>query len=214
MKQLKEYIVNENNFFKNLGVGQEALIKKWVEDNCKIMGNYTINNNMEIDVDGDIYIRGYLESELPDYIQFNKVDGYFWLCGNELKTLKGCPKEVKSFDCSNSPKLETMKYCPKKVKYSIYCQNCTKLKSLDGCPQKIGSCFFCEGCTGLTTLKGCPKTIKDTLNCSKCTGLTTIKDGPKTIEGDLICTNTQLSVSDIYKYCVVGGMIYDRDYES
>lgn len=213
MKQLKEYILTENNFFKNLGVGQNAIIKKWIEDNCRIIGNYTINNNMEIDVDGDVYMHDYLESELPGYIQFNKVDGDFYLYGNELKTLRGCPKEVgNDFGCSNSPKLETMKYCPKKVKYNIWCNNCTELKSLDGCPKTVQS-LFCDGCTGLTTLKGCPKTIKDTLNCSKCTGLTTIKDGPKTIKGDLICTNTQLSVSDIYKYCSVGGMIYDRDYE-
>ena len=32
MKQLKDYILTENNFFKNLGVGQVALIKKWLDD--------------------------------------------------------------------------------------------------------------------------------------------------------------------------------------
>ena len=84
MKNLKDYIVNENNFFKNLGIGQEARIKKWVKENCILRGRigrsveYTINSDMTIDfIDGRVVILDYNEKELPEYIQFGKIKGNF-----------------------------------------------------------------------------------------------------------------------------------------
>ena len=81
MKNLKDYILNENNFFKNLGVGQVALIRKWIEENCDIKGNYTINDDMEIDVDGEVSIKGENIENFPDYIQFGDVKYGFYICG-------------------------------------------------------------------------------------------------------------------------------------
>jgi hypothetical protein len=49
MKELREYIITENNFFKNLGVGHIKLIKDWLEEN-EIL-EYTINPDMTIDVE-------------------------------------------------------------------------------------------------------------------------------------------------------------------
>jgi hypothetical protein len=66
MKQLKDYIVNENNFFKNLGIGKEALIKKWLDEH-KIT-NYKINDDLTIDVNRNVYLIEYREEYLPDYI--------------------------------------------------------------------------------------------------------------------------------------------------
>ena len=66
MKQLKDYILTENNFFKNLGVGQEAQIKKWLDEH-KIR-NYTINDDLTIDVNGNVNLCYYKEEQLPDYI--------------------------------------------------------------------------------------------------------------------------------------------------
>jgi hypothetical protein len=99
MKNLKEYIVNENNFFKNLGVGQVAQIKKWLEEHN--ITKYSINDDYTIDVKGDVVLDGYPEKELPDYIQFNYVDGHISInkC-KKLVSLKGFPKEMwGSFEC-------------------------------------------------------------------------------------------------------------------
>jgi hypothetical protein len=48
MKQLKEYILTENNFFKNLGIGQVTRIKKWLDNHD--VKNYEINEDLTIDV--------------------------------------------------------------------------------------------------------------------------------------------------------------------
>ena len=59
MKNLREYIVNENNFFKNLGIGEKVQIEKWLkEHNVK---NFTINDDLTIDVNGHLFI----EEDLP-----------------------------------------------------------------------------------------------------------------------------------------------------
>ena len=47
MKNLKEYILIENNFFKNLGIGEKVQIEKWLkEHNVK---NFTINDDLTIE---------------------------------------------------------------------------------------------------------------------------------------------------------------------
>jgi hypothetical protein len=49
MKELREYIITENNFFKNLGVGRIKLLKDWLEENE--IFEYTINDDLTIDVE-------------------------------------------------------------------------------------------------------------------------------------------------------------------
>jgi hypothetical protein len=112
MKTLKDYIVNENNFLKNLGVGQEALIKKWLNEHN--ITNYTINDDLTIDIEGSVDLRCYKEEQLPEYIQFRKVTGNFYI-----------------FYC---PKLESLEGCPQEVGGSFFCNDCPKLESLEGCP--------------------------------------------------------------------------------
>ena len=124
MKQLKDYIVNENNFFKNLGIGKMALIKKWLDEH-KIT-NYNINDDFTIDVKGTVHLNEYPEKELPDYIQFRKVKDFFYI-----------------YEC---PNLESLEGCPQEVGGSFYCNDCPNLKSLKGCPQKVGSSFYCWDC--------------------------------------------------------------------
>ena len=46
-------------------------------------------------------------TELPDYIQFNKVDGNFYISHNELTTLRGCPRIVNFFGFDNNNLSET-----------------------------------------------------------------------------------------------------------
>jgi hypothetical protein len=124
MKTLKDYIVTENNFFKNLGVGMIPRIEKWLQEND--IKNYTINSDLTIDVNGMVDLGEYKEEQLPEYIQFGKVTKNFYInfCRN-LKSLKGCPQEVGGM---------------------FTCSDCKSLKSLKGCPQEVGKDFYCKFC--------------------------------------------------------------------
>lgn len=61
MKNLKDYILNENNFFKNLGVGKVQLIKDFCDKYTKY--GYTINKDETINAT-IVDLRGYPETEL------------------------------------------------------------------------------------------------------------------------------------------------------
>lgn len=92
MKNLREYILNENNFFKNLGIGQGALIKKWLSENVtndlrdQYNNLYSINDDLKIDIEGKAYLFhvfrplcNYDEITIPDFIKIGKikVHGHF-----------------------------------------------------------------------------------------------------------------------------------------
>ena len=63
--------------------------------------NYTINPDGSIDVVGDVYLCGKNLTELP--LTFNKVSGWFDCDGNQLTSLKGCPRWVGgNFYCTNN----------------------------------------------------------------------------------------------------------------
>lgn len=143
MKTLKDYILTENNFFKNLGIGMKVQIEKWLKEHN--ITNYTINDDLTIDVDGYVDLIEYEEKHLPDYIQFRKVTKYFYI--------------------DNSPKLETLKGCPQEVGGSFYCYDCPNLESLKGGPKEVGIDFSCSGCPKLETLEGCPKKVSRNFYC-------------------------------------------------
>ena len=65
-----------------------------IESICQKYGieNYTINNDGSIDVDGHVNLSNKDLKNLP--LKFNKVIGDFNCRGNQLASLKGCPKEV------------------------------------------------------------------------------------------------------------------------
>lgn len=149
MKQLKEYILTENNFFKNLGIGMVARIEKWLNENY--IRNYTINDDLTIDVKGDVDLHRYGERELPEYIQFGKIKG--------------------SFDIYSSPYLISLRGCPREVGVDFSCSECGNLTSLEGCPQIVRGSFFCNYCHSLTSLEGAPKTVGGDFRCLNCTGL-------------------------------------------
>ena len=101
--------------------------------------NYSINDDMSIDVDGDVDLnRKYLE-KLP--LKFNYVSGYFYCKNNDLKSLEGAPKTVGGFVCSNN-KLKTLEGAPEIVGEVFYCSN-NDLASLEGVPRKVGGYFNC-----------------------------------------------------------------------
>ena len=200
MKNLKDYIVNENNFFKNLGIGQTR-IENWLKEyNIK---NYTINDDLTIDVKGCVDLKGYPEEELPEYIQFRTISDYFKIRNcPKLKSLKGCPQKVyNAFYCYNCENLESLKYCPQRINGYFDCSGCSKLKSLDGGPQYIGAQFNCDKCNNLTSLKGAPQEVGSSFSCSNCSKLESLDGGPQYIGAHFYCKkcNVKFTFYDVAK---------------
>ena len=80
--------------------------------------NYTINNDLTVDVDGDVYLYYKKLKQIP--IKFDIIKGYFNCSNNYLTSLDFCPKEVGgNFNCSWN-----------------------ELISLDGCPKSVGGDFY------------------------------------------------------------------------
>jgi hypothetical protein len=104
-------------------------IEKWLDEH-KIK-NYTINDDLTIDVNDNVFFYNYSETELPEYIQFGVVTEFF--------------------DISDSPKLKTLRGCPQKVGKTFDCSQCPKLESLEGAPKEVGRDFICTWCESLTS---------------------------------------------------------------
>jgi hypothetical protein len=106
---------------ENLGIGKIYSIKKWL-DEMKVK-NYIINDDMTIDGNYNINLSNKNLKMFPEYIQFNKIEGFFICSSNELTSLRGCPKIVKG---------------------DFYCYY-NRLTSLDGCPKIVDDEFVCWG---------------------------------------------------------------------
>ncbi len=98
--------------------------------------NYTINDDLSIDVDGNVDIR-YTPTkksinrldEIP--IKFNKVSGYFNCSYNRLTSLENCPKYVgKKFKCDENF-LTSLEHSPEFIGSYFDCY-WNPLQSLDG----------------------------------------------------------------------------------
>ena len=165
MKNLNIYITEAWSGVKKHT--NNAEIEAW----CKEMRikNYTINDKGEIDVNGDVNLRNKDLKELP--YKFGKVSGSFDLFNNkDLISLKNCPNRVDGefFSCKNCSILKTLEGCPKEVKGDLICNWCDKLISLEGCPKKVGKDFYCNTCINLESLKGCPKEVNGSFYCRHC----------------------------------------------
>jgi hypothetical protein len=137
--------------------------KEEIDRVCKKYGimDYTINEDMSIDVVGNFYLFSKSLYKLP--LKFNKVDGSFYCNDNQLTTLEGAPKIVGGdFYCNNN-KLTTLKGASEKVNGNFHCGN-NELTSLEGAPEYVGGDFFCYR-NQLTTLEGAPNTVGDYFSC-------------------------------------------------
>ena len=114
-------------------------IEAWL-DEMKIQ-NYSINDDLTVDVDENVYLLRKGLTELP--IQFEMVTGDFECSHNKLTNLKGCPRIVKGNFYCNSNEITSLKGCPKVVKGNFNCSD-NKLKSLEGCPEIIEGEFNCN----------------------------------------------------------------------
>jgi len=115
---------------KTLGIGQRYFIEKWLDE--MEIKNYHINDDFTIDIikkpgfDGRVDISNRDLIELPEYIQFNIVPGYFAISNNLLTTLRGCPKYVSNnFWCSRN-ELTSLEFCPEIVEGSFICHHNAK----------------------------------------------------------------------------------------
>ena len=107
-------------------------IKEWL-DEYKIK-NYTINDDLTVDVNGNVHLLGFKSSIFP--FHFGKVSGSFYCDCANLESLKGAPISVGgNFHCSYN-----------------------NLKSLKGAPTFVGGSFICWG-NDLKSLKHLPKFI-------------------------------------------------------
>ena len=157
MKHIKPY-----NIFESASTSFPTTREKVIEV-CKRYNirNYTINDDLSIDVDGVVYLDNRNLEYLP--LRFNYVSGEFDCFKNILVSLEGSPLTLGgNFDCGYN-ELKTLEGSPQTVDGNFVCHN-NKLKTLEGSPQTVGGGFVCYG-NKLKTLEGCPQTVNGDFNC-------------------------------------------------
>jgi hypothetical protein len=141
--------------------------------------NYTIKDDGTVDVNESVHLSEKGLTEIP--IKFGVVKGNFDISGNNLLSLKNCPRIVNGiFKCSGNKQLSSLKKGPKIVE-SYWCFNCD-LKSLEGAPNEVTGEFNCSFNRNLTSLKDGPKIVGN-YNCSYC-NIESSEGIPDEITGD------------------------------
>ena len=183
MKHLTNYKIFENNS-PNFPTTKAEVIKAC---NRYGIGNYTINDDLSIDVDGDVGLNFKRLEYLP--LRFNYVSGGFSCRRNILVSLEGSPQTVgRDFFCYEN-ELKTLEGCPQTVDGNFYCEY-NKLKTLEGCPQTVGGDFGCS-LNELKSLKGCPQTVDGDFGCFN-NKLESLEGCPQTVNGDFRCYRNEL----------------------
>ena len=210
MKTLKESILSR----PKSGVDtMKSIIDSWLKENVEIRAEkYTINDDYTIDVFGSVTVTNKQIKEIPDYINFRNVRGYFSIeeC-KELTSLRGCPINVGLyFSCINCSSLTSLEGAPERVLGFFSCAACSSLTSLKGAPQEAKGDFYCVDNHSLTSLEGCTKEVGKDFNCSYCTSLTSLEGAPKKVGGDFICNQcgVRFNPKDVKRMCKVGSSIY------
>lgn len=105
------------------------------------INNFTINEDLTIDVDSDVYLYNKKLTNLP--VQFRNINGLFTCANNKLQNLKGSPENVLGyFDCSNN-NLSTLKNSPIKVHGDFIAGN-NPLVNIEGISQYIDGNMILE----------------------------------------------------------------------
>jgi len=163
--------LNPNYLYKiindKIAIGLPEYLKVFEDIEELEISNYTFNDDVSIDVNGDVYLNFKSLTKLP--IKFRNVSGDFDCGYNNLTSLEGCPKTVGGyFSCSVN-----------------------KLTSLEGSPKMVGGDFYCYD-NNLTSLEGCPETVVDSFYCNN-NNLTSLEGSPKTVGGDFYCYDNNLT---------------------
>jgi hypothetical protein len=141
--KLKQLFENTNPQFPTSKEEVEAILKKYR------IKNYTINNNLIVDVDGDVNLSSYWLSFIP--IKFGVVSGNFVCSQNNLTTLLGAPREVGGDFVCPYCKLTSLRGAPREVSGGFSCSS-NKLASLQYSPREVGGNFWCTNNPELKTL--------------------------------------------------------------
>jgi len=179
-----EYVVTEGK----IAIGLPEYLKVFKNIEKYKIENYTFNDDLSIDVNGDVNLYGKGLTKLP--FKFRNVTGEFSCTYNKLTSLEGSPKTVVgSFDCEYN-NLTSLEGSPKTVGVNFYCYE-NKLTSLLGSPETVGVNFYCYD-NNLTSLEGSPKTVGGDFNC-QFNKLTSLEGSPETVEGLFNCCGNKLT---------------------
>jgi hypothetical protein len=119
-ESLNEKFTEDSDPVHDMGIGIKPLIEKWLKKYG--IKHYEINSNFSIDVPhNNVDLEGRHLKNLPSYIQFNYIKGYFTVINNQLTSLRGCPKEVNGFFSCENNKLKSLEYAPKKISGTFNC---------------------------------------------------------------------------------------------
>jgi hypothetical protein len=136
MKHIKPYKIFESNS-PNFPTTREEVIQVC---NRYGIGNYTINDDLSIDVGGSVYLNIQDLKYLP--LRFNYVSGGFFCRENILVSLEGSPLTVGgNFGCGYN-ELKTLEGSPQTVNGDFNCIH-NELETLEGGPQTVGGNFSC-----------------------------------------------------------------------
>ena len=174
------------------------MVEEWLKKYN--IGNYTINRDLTIDVDGDVNLFKKDLIEIPDYIQFGVIRGNFDCSSNHLSSLRGCPREVGGyFDCSNN-KLTSLEGSPREVGGFFDCYN-NQLTTLKGSLEKAGWNFNCSH-NKLISLEGAPVMVRGYFDCSH-NKLISLEGAPKEIDNLFLCGHNSkvFTVNDVNRVC-------------
>jgi len=120
-RKIDESFKKTNNKLSSLGIGKKALIEQWLDKKTLSNVDFIINDDLTIDCIGDVYLDKHINGNFPDYIQFNHCAGYFSITGNNMTSLRGCPKEVTAEFYCDSNLLTSLEYAPLIIGISIDC---------------------------------------------------------------------------------------------
>ena len=157
---------------------------------CELFGikEYTINDDMSIDVDTHVDLRGGLYKKIP--LKFNKVWGHFLCNEGKLTSLENCPNFVGgNFKCQSND-LTSLVGGPEKVEGEFDCSD-NELTNLIGSPKYVGRWFRCGPNDSLISLEGSPEYVGGNFICSD-TNITSLSGSPKKVGYSIKCTWTEV----------------------
>lgn len=132
-----------------------------IDCQIKINGEYAINSEGLVDVDGNVQFDNFNCDKLP--LMFGVVTGNFSICNIELLTLEGCPTYVGGYFQCYGNKLKNLKHGPKYVGGEYNCA-LNRLKNFEEF-ECFGFKAFYIFSNDFISLKGCPNIIYGDFYC-------------------------------------------------
>jgi hypothetical protein len=151
-------MIKNFNLFKESVDSEFKIHKICKEYNIK---NYTINDDLSIDVDGKVDISNKDLKYLP--LKFGRVSGSFYCDNNKLTSLEFCPYWVGGHFHCNDNKLTSLEFCPKFVNNrTFFCYN-NRLITLKHLPDNLEYIYFNNN--KIWSFKGIPDSFRGELKC-------------------------------------------------